>query len=342
MTGRRCTRTSPAAACRCQRIRSKRSATGSTLPPRRRPNPPAARRATRANGAMSPRGHDATCRAGPSGISGRGSSSRMAQGRAHPWPPLADAWDRASWCGPGRLSPKRADGSFSIRPDQPADYRLLMRELSARGLAPARVVHLWSLDADGQDFDTAQRLGFYSLLHFVRALETDSHVEIVGVTRGAQSVHDVGELRHPEQATLRGACISIAQENPSIRCRSVDIDEISSRLLLEEDSVDSGDLEVAYRNGQRYVLAYAARHLGRPTGAGVSRGRHVPVDRRLRRGRRDCRRASGTRQPSQPGARRTLGAHARARRAGAPLAGCRCDGVWQRRQMQPTRRHCVR
>ena len=34
--------------------------------------------------------------------------------------------------------------------------------------------------------------------------------------------------------------------------------------MLEEASVASGDLEVAYRHGERYVLSYAARNLGRP------------------------------------------------------------------------------
>ena len=136
---------------------------------------------------------------------GAGTGASLAAARGHLGPSVLV---RA-----GPTFAEEADGSLRIRPDQPADYRLLMRELAARGQTPARVVHLWSLDADGQDFDTAQRMGFYSLLHFVRALETDSPVEIVGVTRGAQKVSDRDEMRHPQQATLRGACISIAQEN---------------------------------------------------------------------------------------------------------------------------------
>src|SRR6185295_17747707 len=63
-------------------------------------------------------------------------------------------------------------GGFAIRRDVAEDYGALLDRLAERGIAPARIAHLWSARPPGsaEDAGVDQELGFFSLLHLARAL----------------------------------------------------------------------------------------------------------------------------------------------------------------------------
>ncbi|MDQ6675547.1 MAG: SDR family oxidoreductase, partial [Chloroflexota bacterium] len=175
----------------------------------------------------------------------------------------------------GQRFAEELDGVFTVRPNHAADYHALIRTLDERELLPGKVVHLWSLDANANSkdrFEHAQQLGFYSLISLIQSMgerAASAALELVAVSDGAQAVASDQDVRNPEQATMRGACISIAQESVTIRCRSIDLDAPSGadnvRLLLAELLADSPHLEVAYRQGVRYTLSYAPQRLERPS-----------------------------------------------------------------------------
>lgn len=179
-------------------------------------------------------------------------------------------------------------GHYQIHPGCPAHYAELLKSLQAKGQFPRQVLHMWCLEAEEEaekeageervDRDKAlaraQELGFFSLLYLAQALgETRwrtvaegkaAELRIAVVTRGTQEVSGEEELR-PEQATALGPCRAIPQEYEFVTCRSIDVvipaagslqeDRLIS-LLVEELTSDVDEPLVAYRGGQRWVLAY--------------------------------------------------------------------------------------
>jgi acyl transferase domain-containing protein/acyl carrier protein len=117
-------------------------------------------------------------------------------------------------------------GDFTIRPDVPDDLGELVRSLF---IAPRTIVHGLSLASEAGDgsahFTREQEKGFYSVLALVRALADDPDTpptELVLLTSGAVGVLGA-DLTHPEHATLAGLAPSLAQENPFLACRHVDL-----------------------------------------------------------------------------------------------------------------------
>ena len=167
------------------------------------------------------------------------------------------------------------DLDYTINPRDKGDYIALLKELAARGLNPAEVVHLWSLNA-AESFAETQATGLYSLIYLTQALAEQSlknPLELVVVT---DSVHEVtgSESLHPEKATIAGACKVIPQEQSEITCRHVDVviahehDKLVEQLL-HELTENVSDRVVAYRGSHRWVQAFDALHVEKD--AGVSR-----------------------------------------------------------------------
>ncbi|MEP3114223.1 SDR family NAD(P)-dependent oxidoreductase [Nisaea sp.] len=146
--------------------------------------------------------------------------------------------ERLRACGENVVTVRRGPGFFSltadsflVRPTAHHDFTALLGALSSDGIAPARIVHLWSLAPDDPDQDG---FVFQSLIATARALsEHDSgqSAEITLVCRGVEEVDGAEELS-PHAAAAIGPTLVIPQEFPSLSCRSVDI-------------VDPGDDEAA-------------------------------------------------------------------------------------------------
>jgi acyl transferase domain-containing protein/acyl carrier protein len=162
-------------------------------------------------------------------------------------------------------------GDFTVRPDDRGDLVVLLRMLVVQ---PRMVVHGFSLvtvDArdgtsdPGGNFDGQQGRGFHSVLALIGALDERGgaqSVELTLLTAGTVEVIG-GDLRHPEHATLLGLAPVLAQENPGLVCRLVDVDsvpqanrlnELASRVVVE--AVQPHEGPVAWRGRQRWVRSY--------------------------------------------------------------------------------------
>jgi acyl transferase domain-containing protein len=160
--------------------------------------------------------------------------------------------------------------AFTINPQRPEDYKLLLKELAGAKKSPERIVHLWSVTPEGElraDFETDERslqLGFYSLLFLAQALGAQTSSEQVHIdvlSTNMQSIAGEKELC-PEKAALLGPCKVIPQEYPNITCRSIDVvlsEARSTRVtklatqLIAELGEPLPNMVVAYRNGSRWV-----------------------------------------------------------------------------------------
>ncbi|HXO22437.1 MAG TPA: SDR family NAD(P)-dependent oxidoreductase [Thermoanaerobaculia bacterium] len=169
-------------------------------------------------------------------------------------------------------------GDFAIRPGGTADYGALLDRLAQRGIAPTRIVHLWSVGA-AQDTGQEQERGFYSLFHLARALgdrrpvgaRPPLHLGIVST--GVQRITGTDDLV-PARATLLGPAITLPQEYPGITCAALDITLLpaDSReghqlidLLLAELAAPA-DSVVAYRGMDRWLRTFEQLPLASPRG----------------------------------------------------------------------------
>ena len=117
-------------------------------------------------------------------------------------------------------------------------------------------------------FDAEQDRGFYSALALARELVDDSgsapRAELVLLTSGAVGVLG-SDLSHPEHTTLAALAPSLAQENPRLRCRHIDVDQAPqgnhgalARQAVEvlAASVSTHEGPVAVRAGQSWLRRY--------------------------------------------------------------------------------------
>ena len=185
---------------------------------------------------------------------------------------LAAAGVEVTAVRPGDSFGQDDSGDFRIRLDEPGDIAELMSSLM---VSPRAIVHGFSLasgEADPADplghFDAEQDRGFYSALALARELVDDSgsapRAELVLLTSGAVGVLG-SDLSHPEHTTLAALAPSLAQENPRLRCRHIDVDQAPqgnpgalARQAVEvlAASVSTHEGPVAVRAGQSWLRRY--------------------------------------------------------------------------------------
>lgn len=159
---------------------------------------------------------------------------------------------------------------YTIDPGRYEDYNLLLKEVSAQGGMPDKIVHLWNVTAEGDelsmvdDYESLLKASFYGLMFLAQAMGEQDSTDPAEITIVSNNVQQVGGTERvvPEKATLLGPCKIIPLEFPNITCRSVDI-SISERAaervekvaeqVLSELSTDPFDKTVAYRGNQRWL-----------------------------------------------------------------------------------------
>ncbi|HEX4728161.1 MAG TPA: SDR family NAD(P)-dependent oxidoreductase [Jatrophihabitans sp.] len=165
---------------------------------------------------------------------------------------------------PGTEFAVAESGDATVRLDQ-AD---LARLLDGLAEPPRAIVHGFSLDpADSTSgFDAEQERGFYFALALARQLTDDAgtapRAELVLLTSGAAAVLG-SDLTHPEHATLAAIGPTLAQENPRLRCRSIDVDapteprelnRLAEQVLIGTVTPHEGP--VAVRAGELWLRRY--------------------------------------------------------------------------------------
>ncbi|MBC6447353.1 SDR family NAD(P)-dependent oxidoreductase [Actinokineospora xionganensis] len=166
---------------------------------------------------------------------------------------------------PGDRFDQDETGDFTVRVDEPGDMAELIGSLL---VGPRTIVHGFSLGSAeaGPDamahFDAEQHRGFYSVMALARELVDNTgaaaRIELVVLTSGAVDVAG-SDLRHPEHATLAALAPTLAQENPRLRTRHIDVDagdlaRLTTPVLAA--SVDGHDGPVAVRAGELWLRRY--------------------------------------------------------------------------------------
>lgn len=164
--------------------------------------------------------------------------------------------------------------TYTINPDNHADYDALLSSLLKYGEIPNRFVHLWNITSmdeitvrTGLPKDTVGT-GFYSLMFFVQSLVKIQRKHPIHISVISNNVHEVTgeETLLPEKATILGLCKIIPQEFPQIRCDSVDMaisltEKIHPRMIEQvfcEILHDHPDQVVTYRGHHRLIPGFEA------------------------------------------------------------------------------------
>jgi NAD(P)-dependent dehydrogenase (short-subunit alcohol dehydrogenase family)/acyl carrier protein len=142
---------------------------------------------------------------------------------------------------PGEKFGQDETGDFTVGVAAADDMNRLLTRLPA---SPRAIVHGFSLGGaraspatdPTSHFDAEQERGFYSVLALAAELVDETGVapraELILLTSGAVGV--VGsDLRHPEHSTLAALPPSLAQENPRLRCRHIDVDAAAAGHTAE-------------------------------------------------------------------------------------------------------------
>ncbi|MFN6565611.1 SDR family NAD(P)-dependent oxidoreductase [Dendronalium sp. ChiSLP03b] len=159
-----------------------------------------------------------------------------------------------------------SNNRYQIAPNNPEHYQRLLSALSAKGFQIDRILHLWTYDtcinevSSLESLEQAQTSGAYSLLSLIKALANiqkfQRSVELLVVSNYTQFTSPGDEIAY-EKSPLLGLLKVIEQEIPGLSSRHLDltVDEtaVNAECVLQELQMLSGESEVAYRQGQRWI-----------------------------------------------------------------------------------------
>ncbi|WP_179090402.1 non-ribosomal peptide synthetase/type I polyketide synthase [Paenibacillus sp. FSL R7-0337] len=135
-----------------------------------------------------------------------------------------------------------------------------------------KVIHMWGVTGKPSNqhhddwIEYIQDIGLYSLLYLTQAAaqKSTAQLPVWVVTDHMQNV--AGEaLLYPEKATVLGACLTISQEYPHMKCRNIDVSgeyaggweqERLVRQIMNELKQDEAEVSIAYRNHRRWLQRY--------------------------------------------------------------------------------------
>ncbi|BCJ96165.1 hypothetical protein acsn021_37340 [Anaerocolumna cellulosilytica] len=140
------------------------------------------------------------------------------------------------------------------------EYLKLVDDVKARNIS--RILHMASTDdysgsGDIENLKINLNKGIYSMYYLVKALmikKLPMDIKITVVSNYADSITgDEKEIR-PYNSSLVAFMNVVRQEYPTLRCRSIDIDEhTKSSQVLNEIIHGKDNFKTAYRNGKRYI-----------------------------------------------------------------------------------------
>lgn len=164
-------------------------------------------------------------------------------------------------------------GVFRINPKSRQDYEHFLQALINQGTQFDHVVHCWAYDDSDGEFASVQQLRdvqfriVYSLLFLLQELaktrDLGKSLRLFAITSHAHAVMSEPRVC-PEKSTITGFLSSCAQEMPWLHARHIDFDldpAGNADQLFQELAIAKSALEVAYRNGQRFVVSLVKANL---------------------------------------------------------------------------------
>ncbi|MGE0538358.1 MAG: SDR family NAD(P)-dependent oxidoreductase [Pirellulales bacterium] len=159
-----------------------------------------------------------------------------------------------------------SDDTIWIDPSRRKHWRRLLTTLAEWQTKVAHVVALWPAQ-DPSFTDSAEAVAVANghavrMLRLAQALlkaNTTAVMDLRLVTRGSQHVLAQSRLEFPEAAVLWGMAQSLEREHPLVQVKCTDLDPsqpgaVGASQLIREWSSEATERQVAFRDGQRFVL----------------------------------------------------------------------------------------
>jgi|LSQX01.1.fsa_nt_gb polyketide synthase PksN len=124
------------------------------------------------------------------------------------------------------------------------------------------IIHLSSIRKEMrvdslESLEQSQQLGFYSLFYLSKAIASagiQSDIQLTVISRYVDRVNHSEKYIQPENAPLFGFARSIPKEFSNVKCKCIDIDEITPiTQVIGDFTQETGPYSVAYRAGERYT-----------------------------------------------------------------------------------------
>jgi non-ribosomal peptide synthase protein (TIGR01720 family) len=193
---------------------------------------------------------------------------------------LRDAGAFVAVAETGAAFARAGDERWRLDPARADDYHALLAELAQADALPVAILHLWSLDGDGDGEDGVHRRGVRSIRLLSHALVVHAAGCPVRLVAASHAMHDVagGELPRADRMALLSAGGVLAAANPAAIFRTVDVevpasrggmDALAARLAAEalDPRADGGT--VAYRGRRRWIRETGPLRLdGAPAASG--------------------------------------------------------------------------
>jgi len=115
-------------------------------------------------------------------------------------------------------------GEFYLNGTKTEEFRQLFAQLKAAGRTPGKILYLWALEGQDQQKEEELSNTWESFFNLSRVLSAELLTENIKLWLIADRLVQVDqESISPMKSTLWGPCTVLAQENPNIQCRLLDI-----------------------------------------------------------------------------------------------------------------------
>ncbi|RKZ92367.1 MAG: hypothetical protein DRR19_04435 [Candidatus Parabeggiatoa sp. nov. 1] len=144
--------------------------------------------------------------------------------------------------------------TYSINPNQPADYQKLLAALLGQTGLPSHIIHLWSQAPFGSSeaaLNVQIEKGLWSIFHLSQALLGQKLVDPIQLL---YIYLETEEVLQPQYAALSGFAKTIRLENPKLSYKTVAlpiVDKVMDIVLREFQASDG--IEIRYDENQRWV-----------------------------------------------------------------------------------------
>ena len=161
-----------------------------------------------------------------------------------------------------------SDTAYSIRINFAEDHAKLYRLLNVSSRSIKNILYISINTVLGIDYIDGSSIlgieqnyceGLLSVIQSVIDLQLDNSPKLWLITQGARPIINA-QYYNPFQATMFGIMKTLRREHPELNCRCVDLDpriedyERHSQILLNEILKNDDEVEIAFREGNRYVL----------------------------------------------------------------------------------------
>jgi len=149
---------------------------------------------------------------------------------------------------PGENYQKLGPQTYSINPQNEADYRQMLAALS---LEPSHIIHMWSQAPFVNDKINAQlEIGLFSIFYLSQALLTQKPQNPIQLL---YIYIETPEALQPQYAALSGFAKTIRLENSKLNYKTVALANLDNVVEIALTEFQTPDIEIRYEKGQRWI-----------------------------------------------------------------------------------------